>query len=64
MRPDTPWITSTRSGGNGGECVETRRHDGRTEVRDSKDRSGPVLTFSHTDWTAFTAGLRTGSFES
>nr|MDT0663309.1 DUF397 domain-containing protein [Micromonospora sp. DSM 115978] len=62
MKPDTPWITSSRSAGNGGECVEMRRHDGRTEVRDSKDQNGPVLTFSPTNWTAFTTGLRAGSF--
>nr|MDT0663307.1 DUF397 domain-containing protein [Micromonospora sp. DSM 115978] len=64
MSPDTPWITSSRSGGNGGQCVEMRRHDGRTEVRDSKDRSGPVLTFSPTDWSTFTTALRRSSIAS
>ena len=32
-------------------------------VRDSKDRSGPVLTFDAAGWTAFTAGARDGQFD-
>jgi hypothetical protein len=59
MSPDTPWVKSTRSGGNGGQCVEARRHADRTEVRDSKDRTGPTLSFGPTSWSAFTTALRT-----
>jgi len=32
-------------------------------VRDSKDREGPVLSFSPDEWAAFTAGVRGGEFD-
>jgi hypothetical protein len=52
------WRTSTRSGGNG-NCVEVAANlPAVVAVRDSKDRSGPVLIFGHGDWQAFTAQLR------
>jgi hypothetical protein len=52
------WRTSTRSGGNG-NCVEVAANlSGVVAVRDSKDRTGPVLIFGHADWQAFTAQLR------
>ena len=52
------WRTSTRSGGNG-NCVEVAANlPGVVAVRDSKDRTGPVLTFGHADWKVFTAQLR------
>ncbi|MEH0829921.1 MULTISPECIES: DUF397 domain-containing protein [unclassified Micromonospora] len=50
------WRTSTRSSGNG-NCVEVAPVDGRVAVRDSKDRSGPVLVFSPATWTAFVTGV-------
>ncbi|MGK5445205.1 DUF397 domain-containing protein [Micromonospora sp. URMC 105] len=50
------WRTSTRSSGNG-NCVEVAPVDGRVAVRDSKDRSGPVLVFSRATWTAFVTGV-------
>ena len=52
------WRTSSRSGGNG-NCVEVA--DNLTDavaVRDSKDRSGPVLTFSPAAWRAFAQALK------
>jgi len=58
MKPDTPWIISSRSAGNGGQCVEARRRAGRAEVRDSKDRGGPVLAFATEQWATFTTALR------
>jgi hypothetical protein len=52
------WRTSTRSGGNG-NCVEVATNLAAVvAVRDSKDRTGTVLTFGHADWQAFTAQLR------
>ncbi len=54
------WRTSSRSGSGGGSnCVEVgARTDGsRVLVRDSKDRTGPVLSFSPAAWTAFTSTL-------
>ncbi|MGC4835214.1 DUF397 domain-containing protein [Micromonospora vinacea] len=48
------WRKSTRSGDNGGDCVEVATNlPGVVAVRDSKDHSGPVLTFSSEDWSAF-----------
>ncbi|MGI5205414.1 DUF397 domain-containing protein [Spirillospora sp. CA-108201] len=37
------WRKSTRSGPNGGECVELAEVTGAVAVRDSKDPDGPVL---------------------
>jgi hypothetical protein len=55
------WRKSTYSGGNGGACVEVADNlSGLVAVRDSKDRTGPVLTFTPAQWAAFTAGVRDG----
>jgi hypothetical protein len=48
------WHKSTRSGDNGGECVEVADNlAGVVAVRDSKDPAGPVLTFSPAAWAGF-----------
>ncbi|MEU2613089.1 DUF397 domain-containing protein [Micromonospora sp. NPDC007271] len=48
------WRTSTRSGDNGGNCVEVADNlPGVVAVRDSKDRTGPVLAFAPDSWTVF-----------
>ncbi|PZG04488.1 DUF397 domain-containing protein [Micromonospora craterilacus] len=48
------WRKSTRSGDNGGDCVEVADNlPGLVAVRDSKDATGPVLTFTSSDWTGF-----------
>ncbi|MDG4797645.1 DUF397 domain-containing protein [Micromonospora sp. WMMD1082] len=54
------WRKSSRSG-NQGACVEVADTlpGGRVGVRDSKDPTGPVLTFSPTSWTTFTTNLPT-----
>jgi Domain of unknown function (DUF397) len=55
------WRTSTHSGGNG-NCVEVAANlPGVVGVRDSKDRSGPVLIFGYAAWEAFTAQLCDGA---
>lgn len=51
------WRTSTKSGGNGA-CVEVAVLDGVIAVRDSKDRSGPMLTFDRSAWRSFLSGLK------
>ena len=49
------WRKSTRSGSNGGDCVEVARNlPGIVAVRDSKDPQGPKLVFSAGEWRAFT----------
>jgi hypothetical protein len=58
------WRKSSYSGGNGGGCVEVARNlPGIVAVRDSKDRTGPVLTFTPAEWEAFTAGVRSGELD-
>ncbi|MFI7219305.1 DUF397 domain-containing protein [Micromonospora sp. WMMA1998] len=47
------WRKSTRSGTQG-DCVEVADNlVGVVGVRDSKDPTGPVLTFSPAAWRAF-----------
>ncbi|MEV6373598.1 DUF397 domain-containing protein [Micromonospora musae] len=57
---DAQWRKSTRSGSNGGNCVEVADNlPGLVAVRDSKDPAGPVLTFSPTAWVNFLRTTRT-----
>jgi hypothetical protein len=54
------WRKSTRSGDNNGNCVEVADNlPGLVAVRDSKDPSGPALTFSPTAWTHFVRSTKT-----
>jgi hypothetical protein len=52
---DLVWFKSTHSGSDGGECVEVAVRPASVHVRDSKDRSGPVLSFEPDAWAAFVA---------
>ncbi|MEV4709896.1 DUF397 domain-containing protein [Micromonospora sp. NPDC049374] len=55
------WRKSTRSGSNGGDCVEVADNlPGVVAVRDSKDPHGPALTFTPTAWTTFLTTTRNG----
>ena len=50
------WRTSTRSGDTGGACIEVADNlPGVVLVRDSKDRSGPTLSFAPAAWRGFIA---------
>ncbi|MEU6072427.1 DUF397 domain-containing protein [Micromonospora sp. NPDC047074] len=50
------WRKSTKSGGNGGNCVEVADNlPGAVGVRDSKDPAGPALVFAPAAWRAFVA---------
>ena len=54
------WRKSSRSGDNGGNCVEVARNlPGIVAVRDSKNPDGPILTFSRDEWACFITRLRT-----
>ncbi|WP_327032534.1 DUF397 domain-containing protein [Micromonospora ureilytica] len=56
---DARWRKSTRSGSNGGDCVEVADNlPGIVAVRDSKDPHGPALTFSPTAWASFVRSTR------
>ncbi|QOC90116.1 DUF397 domain-containing protein [Micromonospora craniellae] len=48
------WRKSTRSGASGGNCVEVADNlAGVIGVRDSKDPTGPALTFRPAAWRTF-----------
>jgi hypothetical protein len=56
------WCKSSRSGGQG-NCVEVAETPTTIGVRDSKDRGGPVLVFTRTDWQEFVDGVKNGAFD-
>jgi Domain of unknown function (DUF397) len=48
------WQKSSRSGGNGGQCVEVARNlPSVVAVRDSKDPDGGMLIVSRDEWRGF-----------
>lgn len=54
------WRKSRHSGG-GENCVEVANLlQGGMAVRDSKNPTGPTLSFTSGEWRAFTAGVRDG----
>jgi hypothetical protein len=56
------WVKSSYSGNNG-NCVEVAvLPGGGRAMRDSKDPSGPMLTFSALEFSAFVAGAVDGEF--
>ncbi|MFD1546602.1 DUF397 domain-containing protein [Nonomuraea guangzhouensis] len=58
------WRKSTRSGPDGGNCVEVAELAGkRRGVRDSKDPAGPALVFTPGEWDAFISGVKDGEFD-
>lgn len=57
---DLEWRKSSRSNASDdGACVEIAFASEAVGVRDSKNTSGPVLTFPTVTWDAFRADLRT-----
>jgi hypothetical protein len=51
------WRKSSYSGDNGGACIEVGTAEA-VLVRDTTDRTGPVVTFTADAWRAFVAALR------
>lgn len=68
---DLNWRKSSYSGNGGGECVEIGASPGAVVVRDTTDRTGPMLWFTPAAWRRFAdqvkrslaPGLRLGSAE-
>ncbi|MER6827932.1 DUF397 domain-containing protein [Streptosporangium sp. NPDC000563] len=59
------WRKSSRSSGNGGQCVEVAANLPEViAVRDSKNPNGPKLLFTPTQWKTFVGGLKAGKFDS
>ncbi len=52
-----------RASQGGGACVEVAPLADGVAVRDSKDRDGPVLSFTAAEWVAFLDGARNGEFD-
>jgi hypothetical protein len=50
---DLNWRKSSYSGNGGGECIEVGKA-GAVLVRDTRDRTGPVLRFAPAAWRTFT----------
>ena len=55
------WRKSSTSGKS--DCVEVRIGTKHVHVRDTKNGSGAVLTFTHQEWCAFVSGVRLGEFD-
>jgi len=57
------WFKSSRSGGDK-NCVEVAfLSNDLVGVRDSKNPSGPALTFTSAEWSAFTIAATRGEFD-
>ena len=60
---DAHWRKSRHSDTDQG-CVETAfLPNGNVAVRDSKDRRGPALVYTPSEWDAFIKGAKDGEFD-
>ena len=58
------WRTSSRSSSGGGSnCVEVGASTAAIAVRDTKHRTGAVLTADRPNWTSFLASVKSGEFD-
>lgn len=58
------WRKSTRSSGNGGDCVEVADNlPGIIGIRDSKDPNGGALTIPPDGWASFITAARSGEYD-
>ena len=55
------WRKSSAS--DAGNCVEVAFAEDGVLVRHSLNQTGPVLSFTHSEWKAFLAGARNGEFD-
>jgi hypothetical protein len=63
MSNSTAWIKASRSASDNA-CVEMRRHEDRIEVRDTKQgETGPILSFTTSEWAAWLDGAKNGEFD-
>ena len=63
MSRDSGWIMSSRSSGNGGSCVQARRHAGLIEGRNSKSPDAGTVRFTTQEWDSFLDGAKKGEFD-
>ncbi|MFI0417736.1 DUF397 domain-containing protein [Spongiactinospora sp. 9N601] len=58
------WRKSTRSSDSGDACVEVATNlPGLVAMRDSKDPTGPTLTFTPAEWTTFLNEISNGGHD-
>jgi hypothetical protein len=57
------WRKSSITQGSGDACVEVASLDTVVAARDSKNPSGPKLTFDRPAWAEFTGRVKTGRFD-
>jgi hypothetical protein len=62
MTAESRWIKASASG-QGGNCVEMRRHGEAVEVRDSKHPDGPTLRFTPAEFAAWLDGAKRAEFD-
>ncbi|WP_182909276.1 DUF397 domain-containing protein [Microbispora sp. H13382] len=55
------WRISSRC--NGGSCVQVAFGDGVVAMRDSKDLTGPVLSFTSNQWRGFLDAVKAGNLD-
>jgi hypothetical protein len=60
-RTGLSWIKAQASTYNGA-CIEVASAGGKIAMRDSKDPNGPVLVYTHAEFSAFIDGARNGEF--
>ncbi|MER7850516.1 DUF397 domain-containing protein [Kitasatospora sp. NPDC096077] len=58
---EVAWRKSSHSSNEGAACVEVAETTTTVLVRDSKDKSGPHLTFTPAAWEAFVAFAATAT---
>ncbi|MEU0957205.1 DUF397 domain-containing protein [Streptomyces niveus] len=59
---DEGWFKSSFSA-NGGNCVEVRFDEGVAHVRNTRNRTGPMVAFNRAEWEAFLLGAWNGEFD-
>jgi hypothetical protein len=52
------WRKASRSGANGGNCLEVARAAREIAARDSKNPGGGILRFSSGEWRRFIADIK------
>ncbi|HET9968456.1 MAG TPA: DUF397 domain-containing protein [Streptosporangiaceae bacterium] len=55
------WRKSSYTTSNGGNCVEVAGRESRVLVRDTKDRTGPMLRFAPHAWRGFAERVKAGA---
>ena len=69
LAPDEEWTKSSYSTQDNGNCIETTAQSvavaqsGLVGVRDSKQKGGPALAFTHAAWTGFVGLVNSGKID-